>query len=157
MYRKCPNCGGFVTDQDMKCPRCQCDLTQFNGGYRNFNGGGGNNNNNYYRRNQSYDPNAINGSDLYNSNDMFATDPFGKSRGVTALLAIFLGGFGVQYFYLGKTTAGIVFLLATVLSCGILGTIVSILSLIQGILMLCMTNQEFTRKYVSAQVSFPLF
>lgn len=47
------------------------------------------------------------------ANDVFATDRYGKSRGVCALLAIFLGGFGIQYFYLGKTTAGIIALIGT--------------------------------------------
>lgn len=38
-----------------------------------------------------------------NTNNLFDCGPEGKSRGVTALLAIFLGGLGIQYFYLGKT------------------------------------------------------
>lgn len=53
------------------------------------------------------------------ANDVFASDRYGKSRGVCALLAIFLGGFGVQYFYLGKTTAGIIALIGTWVLCGI--------------------------------------
>lgn len=101
--------------------------------------------------------NTINGSASYMANDLFASDPFGKSRGVAALLAIFLGSLGIHYFYLGKTTPGIVFLLCTLCTCGTLGLITSIVALIQGILMLCMTNQDFTRKYVSTPSSFPIF
>lgn len=36
---------------------------------------------------------------------VFSPGPSGKSRGVAALLAIFLGSLGIQYFYLGKNTA----------------------------------------------------
>ncbi len=87
------------------------------------------------------------------ANDVFATDRYGKSRGVCALLAIFLGGFGVQYFYLGKTTAGIIALIGTWVFCGI----PSILWLIQGILMFLMSPEDFERKYEATTSTFPLF
>jgi TM2 domain-containing membrane protein YozV len=85
--------------------------------------------------------------------DPFSSDRFGKSRGVCALLAIFLGSFGVQYFYLGKNTAGIIALVATWVLCGIPG----ILWFIQGILMLLMPADEFERKYETTTSTFPLF
>ncbi len=92
------------------------------------------------------------------ANDPFAEGPSGKSRGVAGLLAIFLGGLGIQYFYLGKTTPGIVCLLVSILSCGILGTVIALLTLVQGILMLCMNNREFEEKYVGPRsASFPIF
>ena len=73
---------------------------------------------------------------------------------MTALLAIFLGTLGIQYFYLGKTTAGVITLLISVLSCGIL----SLLTLIQGILLFCMSNEEFERKFAGpTSSSFPMF
>lgn len=90
----------------------------------------------------------------YMMNDAFAPDPMGKSRGVAALLAIFLGFIGVQYFYLGKTLPGVIFLIGGICSCG---AITGLLSFIQGILMLCMTNQEFSRKFVFTTDQFPLF
>lgn len=87
------------------------------------------------------------------ANDAFASGPTGKSRGVAALLAIFLGQLGIQYFYLGKTTAGIITLILTFVTCGL----ICILWLIQGILMFCMNNQEFENKYVNNMSTFPLF
>lgn len=87
-------------------------------------------------------------------NNAFDSDPrSGKSRGVAALLAIFLGGLGVQYFYLGKTTGGLLTLLITICTCGAW----ELLTLIQGILMLCMDNRSFLQKYVYTTSSFPLF
>ncbi len=71
---------------------------------------------------------------------------------MTALLAILLGWLGIHYFYIGKTTGGIVFLLLTVISCG---SIPALLGLIQGIMMLCMTNQEFENRYLLTTSSFP--
>ncbi|MBP5498736.1 MAG: NINE protein [Muribaculaceae bacterium] len=89
--------------------------------------------------------------------NIFDNGPSGKSRGVAGILALFLGAIGVHYFYLGKTTAGLVFLLISLLSCGLLGAIFAIISLIQGIMMLTMTQEEFERKYVNTPSSFPVF
>lgn len=92
------------------------------------------------------------------NNDPFASGPTGKSRGVAALLAIFLGSLGIQYFYMGKSTPGIICLLITMLSCGFFAVLVHLLSLIQGILMFCMTNSEFESKYLGPMSpSFPIF
>lgn len=97
-------------------------------------------------------------SPQWQNNDAFASGPTGKSRGVAALLAIFLGSLGIQYFYLNKTTPGIVFLLVSLLSCGFAAPLVNLLTLIQGIVMFTMTNQEFEDKYCGPYSSiFPLF
>lgn len=79
--------------------------------------------------------------------------PEGKSRGVCALLAIFLGYLGVHYFYLGKVGAGVLTLLLSACTCGIW----SVLMFIQGVLMFCMSNYEFERKYVQSPSFMPLF
>lgn len=83
----------------------------------------------------------------------FDEGPTGKSRGIAALLAIFLGCFGIQYFYLGKTTAGILTILISILTCGAAQT----LWLIQGIVLLCMSEGDFERKYIYSDSTFPLF
>lgn len=83
----------------------------------------------------------------------FDEGPTGRSRGVAGLLAIFLGSLGVQYFYLGRTGAGIIAILITALTCGS----ASILWFIQGILMIVMNEQEFDRKFIYTTSSFPLF
>lgn len=92
--------------------------------------------------------------DYYAADNAFDTGPYGKSRGIAAILAIFLGWIGIQYFYLGKTTAGVIFLIGGVLTCT---TVTSILSLVQGIMMLCMTNRQFEDKYVTTRATLPLF
>ena len=87
------------------------------------------------------------------SNDAFSPGPSGKSRGVAALLAIFLGSLGIQYFYLGKNTAGVIALVLSIITCGIPG----ILWLIQGIMMFTMSQADFERKFVYSTSTFPLF
>ena len=95
------------------------------------------------------------------SNDIFAAGSSGKSRGVAGLLAIFLGTLGVHYIYLDKTTSGIIILLISlfggVLTCGVLPRIIAVVVLIQGILMMTMSQDEFEKKYCDPANSFPLF
>jgi predicted peptidase len=62
-----------------------------------------------------------------------------------------------RYFYMGKTSAGVLFLVATLLTCGILGVITEIVSIIQGVLFFTSTQDEFERRWVNSPSSFPLF
>lgn len=77
----------------------------------------------------------------------------GKDKIVAGVLAILLGGLGAQYFYIGKISGGIICILLSAISCGLWGVI----TLIQGILMLTMTQAEFERKYVLSTSTFPVF
>lgn len=87
-----------------------------------------------------------------NGDGLFDEGPEGKSRGVAALLAILTGSLGLHYFYLGKTTGGIVYLLISLFSCG---SIPALLGLIQGVKMFGMTNEAFRQHYVLNPSSMP--
>lgn len=63
-------------------------------------------------------------------------NPEAKSRLVAALLALFLGGFGIHRFYLGYTSIGVAQILVSVVTCGFGG----IWGFIEGILILCNTT-----------------
>lgn len=78
-----------------------------------------------------------------------------KSKSVFAVLALLLGFFGAQYFYIGKATAGVIFI---VLSCTGIGMIfTAIISLIQCFKGLTMSQEEFERKYINIpDKNFPL-
>ena len=76
-----------------------------------------------------------------------------KDKIVAGLLAIFLGGLGIHYFYMGKTVAGILSIVFTLVSCGIW----QVVMFIQGVLMLTMTDEAFRGKYVGNDSTFPLF
>ncbi len=64
----------------------------------------------------------------------------GKNKVVAGLLAIFLGTLGIHHFYLGSNMAGVVTLVAC---CGVGG----LLNLVEGIMLLIMSDAEFDAKY----------
>ena len=73
-------------------------------------------------------------------NDYRSTLPI-KSKVVAALLAILLGGLGIHKFYLGQTGAGIFYLLFC------WTYVPGILALIEGIIILCSSDEAFQEKY----------
>lgn len=76
-----------------------------------------------------------------------------KDKTTAGILALLLGGLGIQYFYLGKVGGGFICILLTLVTCGFW----NILTFIQGIMMLTMSQYEFERKYVLNDKTFPLF
>ena len=76
-----------------------------------------------------------------------------KNNIVAGILALILGGWGIHYFYCGKTTAGLLTILLEFCTCGLW----SIIILIQAITILIMGQEEFEQKYVLTDKSFPLF
>jgi TM2 domain-containing membrane protein YozV len=67
--------------------------------------------------------------------------PGGHSKIAAALFAMFLGGFGVHKFYLGRAGQGIFYLLF------FWTFIPSIVAFIEGIVYLTMDDAEFAAKY----------
>ena len=71
-----------------------------------------------------------------------------KDKAVAGLLAIFLGALGIHEFYLGNNTSAIIRLAITILTCGWGGAILGIISLIEGIIYLTKSDDEFQVIYV---------
>lgn len=70
------------------------------------------------------------------------------------LFAIFLGCLGVHKFYMGNQTMGIIYLLASVfglIACGVPTMVIGVISIIEGIIYLGMTQDEFHVKYILSQ------
>ena len=67
------------------------------------------------------------------------------------ICGILLGSLGIHKFILGYTGAGLVMLLATVLTCGIAGVVMHLIGLIEGIIYLCKPDEEFVRTYVEGR------
>ena len=61
------------------------------------------------------------------------------------LLAIFLGSLGIHKFYLGYNTAGIIMLVISLFTCG---TVMAVIGLIEGIIYLTKTDEQFVATYV---------
>ncbi len=76
-----------------------------------------------------------------------------KSRVVAGVLAIFLGCLGIHYFYCGKSVAGVVCLVIGLFTWGIVG----ILTLVQGIIILTKSDEEFEKTWVKSETKFPIF
>lgn len=73
-----------------------------------------------------------------------------KNKIVAALLAFFLGAFGVHKFYLGKATAGIIMLLCGTIGWLLIipGFVVCIIAFIEFIIYLVKDDQQFYDDYV---------
>lgn len=74
-----------------------------------------------------------------------------SSKIAAGVCGILLGGFGVHKFILGYTGAGLVMLLVTLLSCFMLSPVMSIIGLVEGIIYLCKSDDEFVRTYVDGR------
>lgn len=78
-----------------------------------------------------------------------------KDHVAAGLLAIFLGGLGIHKFYLGYNTAGFIMLAVTVLgsivSLGLAGAVVWVISIVEGIIYLTKSQTEFDNMYVYNQ------
>ena len=67
----------------------------------------------------------------------------GKEKITAGILGIALGGFGAHHFYLGSKTSAIIEIAITVLTCGI----GALLGLVEGIMLLTMTDEQFNQRY----------
>ena len=77
--------------------------------------------------------------------------PGAEKKVVAGVLAILLGGLGIHKFYLGYTTAGIIMILVTVLTCGFGGTVMAVIGIVEGIIYLTKTDEEFVATYVTSK------
>lgn len=122
----CPHCGAPVI-RDVFCPSCGTKVPE----------------------NVKFCPNC--GGQIYPVSETAKAGK--KDKLVAGLLAIVLGGLGIHYFYLGKTTAGVLTIVISLVSCGIWPVVM----FIQGILMLIMSEEDFDSKYVDNDRTFPIF
>lgn len=76
-----------------------------------------------------------------------------SKKTLCGILAILFGGLGIQYFVLGKVGGGLITILITLVTCGCW----SVVMLIQGIMMLLMSDEDFYRKYMASTSVLPLF
>lgn len=77
-----------------------------------------------------------------------------KSRTTFGVLALLIGGIGVQYFYVNKVAAGLLCILISIVTCGLW----SFVTFIQGIIVLAsMSDYDFEQKFVYSNSTFPIF
>jgi len=80
-----------------------------------------------------------------------SSNPRASNKLPAGICGILLGSLGVHKFILGYTGPGLIMLLVTVLSCGLAYPVMHIIGLIEGIIYLCKTDDEFVRLYVDGQ------
>lgn len=69
-------------------------------------------------------------------------------RIMAGVLGILLGSFGIHKFVLGYTVEGVIMLVITLVTCGLGATVIGIIGLIEGIIYLTKTDEEFDAIYV---------
>jgi TM2 domain-containing membrane protein YozV len=118
MSRYCTKCGAQNDEMAQSCASCQAPLPNVGG----------------YQPMQSV-----------NQGSMVDWKAMGADKKLAAgICGILLGGFGVHKFILGYTTEGIIQIVITFVTCG-MGSIVG---LIEGIIYLTKSDEEFVRTYI---------
>lgn len=75
----------------------------------------------------------------------------GSKKIACGICGILLGGLGIHKFILGYTTEGLVMLLVSVLTCFIASPVIGIIGLIEGIMYLTKSDEEFHNTYIAAK------
>ena len=74
-----------------------------------------------------------------------------QNKVAAGVCGILIGGLGIHKFILGYTGAGLTMLLVNILTCGIGGIVMHVIGLIEGIIYLTKTDEEFVRVYVDGR------
>lgn len=80
-----------------------------------------------------------------------STVPGAEKKIPAGILAILIGSLGIHKFYLGYTKEGLIMLLVTVLTFGFGGFVMGIIALIEGIVYLTKTDEQFAATYVGGR------
>src|SRR5712692_7997137 len=67
---------------------------------------------------------------------------------VAGILGILIGGLGIHKFMLGYQKEGLIMLLVSVLSCFTLAGIMHVIGIVEGIMYLTKTDEDFVRTYI---------
>ena len=76
-----------------------------------------------------------------------SVESFAGKKIAAGVCGILLGALGVHKFILGMTKPGLILLLSTVLTCGFGGIVTSIIGLVEGIVYLTKSDEEFYELY----------
>lgn len=77
-----------------------------------------------------------------------STLPGAEKKIAAGICGIFLGGLGIHKFILGYTNAGIIMIVISLVTCG---TVAGIIGLIEGIIYLTKSDEEFVATYVNGR------
>jgi TM2 domain-containing membrane protein YozV len=81
-----------------------------------------------------------------------AGKPAGADKKILAgILGIVLGALGIHKFVLGYTKEGVIMLLVSILTLGLFAWVVGIIGLIEGIMYLTKSDEEFVATYLDGK------
>ncbi len=70
---------------------------------------------------------------------------------VAGILGIIVGGLGIHKFILGYQKEGLIMLLVSVLSCFTLAGVMHVIGIVEGIIYLTKSDEDFVRTYIQAR------
>lgn len=120
----------------LTCPKCAFQNSSFDNNCRNC----GN------VLSANYTPN-------YGAMQQSPAQPAGADKKILAgILGIVLGGLGIHKFVLGYQTEGVIMLLVSLVggffTCGISSMVISIIGIVEGIMYLTKSDEEFVQTYI---------
>ena len=69
-----------------------------------------------------------------------------NNKTLFGIMCILFNSYGVPCFMQGQTKTGILRIVLAIVTCGVIGFINEIMGIIQGIKILCMSDEEFAEK-----------
>lgn len=129
MSRYCTKCGSINDDTAQYCIACQSPLSPVSGGYQPM---------------QSVNQGAAGAMTDWKAQGA-------DKKVVAGILGLLLGAFGIHKFMLGYTNEGIIMLVVTIVSCGTLGFIPHVIGIIEGIMYLTKSDEDFVRTYIQGR------
>ena len=88
------------------------------------------------------------------ANNLPTAQEFSGNKIAAGVCGILIGSLGIHKFILGLTTPGIIMLLVSVLTCGVRGLVMSVIGLIEGIIYLSKTDEDFYQSYAIEKKSW---
>ena len=124
----CTKCGAHNDDYAQMCAHCQAPLPQI-GGYQ-----------------------PIQPPPIYGGGQLQDWQARGANKKLAAgICGIVVGSLGVHKFILGYQTEGVIMLLVSLLSCGMLAFVMSIIGIVEGITYLTKSDEDFVHTYVEGR------
>ena len=123
--KKCPNCAAENSGFETFCRNCGTSLA------------------NAYQNQQMQQP--------VGTGMQQQQIPGADKKILSGILGILLGGLGIHKFVLGYTTEGVIMLVVQIVGwflCGIPSIVVSVIGIIEGIMYLTKTDEEFVNTYI---------
>ena len=143
----CTKCGAQNDDLAQTCAQCQSPLPAI-GGYQPA-----------YQAQTDYQPTYDVGyqpiqppAAIYGQPPTEDWQRMGADKKIVAsILGIVIGGLGIHKFILGYQKEGLIMLLVSVLSCGLLAPVMHIIGIVEGVMYLTKSDEDFVRTYIQGR------